>query len=431
MAGTTRLHYPANVRLLRFPCTGRMNPMFIVKAFERGADGVLVSGCHPGDCHYIHGNLVARRRFTVFRSLMELLGLDQRRLHFAWVSAAEAQKWVNVVREVTDAVRSAGPLPTPSDSVASTPDPFAALEGSAAVRTPPTAEDLEAVTRDLRAAAANLLEQGEVSRVVGYGSGSLPGSAVPTIVSRPEQVDDLQWSPHCYSNLSVYLSRMVESGKKIGVVVKACDVKSVVGLVQEGQVERDDVTLIGVPCGGLWDGELIADKCVTCTGEVPSLCDLPATVDIERAGAESAPTGDDPRDRELEALMALPSDQRWAWWQAQLEGCIRCYACRAVCPLCYCDTCIADHHRPQWVSKSIDGRGNTAWNVIRAFHLAGRCTGCDECARVCPADIRLDLLNRHLALEVERQYGYRSGEDMEAVPVMAEFRTEDPEEFIL
>ena len=74
MAGTTRLEYPANVRMMRFPCTGRMSPLMILRAFEQGADGVLVSGCHPGDCHYVQGNLVARRRFTVFRSLMDFLG---------------------------------------------------------------------------------------------------------------------------------------------------------------------------------------------------------------------------------------------------------------------------------------------------------------------------------------------------------------------
>ena len=97
MAGTTRLTYPANVRLLRLPCTGRMSPLLILRAFELGADGVLVSGCHPGDCHYVQGNLVARRRFIVFRALMEFLGLDLRRLHFAWVSAAEGHKWAGLV----------------------------------------------------------------------------------------------------------------------------------------------------------------------------------------------------------------------------------------------------------------------------------------------------------------------------------------------
>ena len=109
MAGTTRLQYPANVRMVRFPCTGRMSPLMILRAFEQGADGVLVSGCHPGDCHYVQGNLVARRRFTIFRSLMEFLGVDLRRLHFAWVSAAEGHKWAGVVKEVTTAVTAVGP----------------------------------------------------------------------------------------------------------------------------------------------------------------------------------------------------------------------------------------------------------------------------------------------------------------------------------
>jgi ferredoxin len=102
-----------------------------------------------------------------------------------------------------------------------------------------------------------------------------------------------------------------------------------------------------------------------------------------------------------------------------------------VCPLCYCETCVADRHRPQWIPAAIDRQGNTAWNMIRAFHLAGRCIGCDECERACPADIRLDLINRKLALEVERSFGYTSGADPEMTPAMAEFRAEDPEGFVL
>jgi ferredoxin len=98
--------------------------------------------------------------------------------------------------------------------------------------------------------------------------------------------------------------------------------------------------------------------------------------------------------------------------------------------LCYCTSCIADKHRPQWVPTAIDERGNSAWNVIRAMHLAGRCSGCDECARACPADIRLDLINRKLALEVERQFG-NAGLDPEQKAALVDFRMEDGEEFIL
>ena len=110
MAGTTRLEYPANVRMIRFPCTGRMSPLMIVKAFEQGADGVLVSGCHPGDCHYTEGNYHARRRMTMFRKLVEFIGVDPERVQMSWVSASEGPKWAQVVTEVTEGVRALGPL---------------------------------------------------------------------------------------------------------------------------------------------------------------------------------------------------------------------------------------------------------------------------------------------------------------------------------
>lgn len=110
LAGTSRLQYPPNVRVLKFPCTGRIDPVFILRAFQRGADGVLVSGCHPGDCHYMAGNFHARRRFAAFRQLLEFIGIDLERLQFSWVSAAEGGKWVEVVTELTEHVRKMGPM---------------------------------------------------------------------------------------------------------------------------------------------------------------------------------------------------------------------------------------------------------------------------------------------------------------------------------
>ena len=110
LAGTSRIQYAPNVRIIKLPCTGRIDVHFIVKAFEQGADGVLVSGCHPGDCHYGTGNYFARRRFDVFRRLLDFFGVDQRRLQFSWVSAAEGRKWADLVNEVTEQVRAAGPF---------------------------------------------------------------------------------------------------------------------------------------------------------------------------------------------------------------------------------------------------------------------------------------------------------------------------------
>jgi coenzyme F420-reducing hydrogenase delta subunit len=110
LAGTSRLKYQPNVRLIRLPCTGRIDPVFIIKAFEKGADGVLVSGCHPGDCHYNLGNFHARRRFILFTQLMDYMGIDSSRLHFSWVSASEGKKWVDVINEVINKVREVGPF---------------------------------------------------------------------------------------------------------------------------------------------------------------------------------------------------------------------------------------------------------------------------------------------------------------------------------
>ena len=110
LAGTSRLKQEANARLIRVPCTGRIDPVFVIKAFENGADGVLISGCHPGDCHYNAGNFHARRRWTMFKNLLEFVGIDSTRLHFSWVSASEGKKWVSVVDGVIDAVREKGPF---------------------------------------------------------------------------------------------------------------------------------------------------------------------------------------------------------------------------------------------------------------------------------------------------------------------------------
>lgn len=110
LAGTSRLPMASNVRIIRLPCTGRIDPLFILRAFDRGADGVIVSGCHPADCHYTAGNYHARRRFAVFRDLLEFVGVDPRRVTFSWVSASEGAKWRDVVDGTVAAVRELGPF---------------------------------------------------------------------------------------------------------------------------------------------------------------------------------------------------------------------------------------------------------------------------------------------------------------------------------
>lgn len=109
LAGTSRLQYPATVRLIRVPCSGRVNPAFVLRAFQRGADGVLVAGCHPGDCHYTTGNLFTRRRYSLVKRFLEYLGMEPERFRVEWISAAEGKRFAQVVQEMTADLKQLGP----------------------------------------------------------------------------------------------------------------------------------------------------------------------------------------------------------------------------------------------------------------------------------------------------------------------------------
>jgi len=109
LAGSSRIQYPTNIRIIRIPCTGRLNPLLIIKAFRKGADGVLVSGCHPGDCHYIDGNYYARRRFSMLKELLEFSGVEEQRVNYTWCSAAEGHRFAEVVEKVVNRIKSVGP----------------------------------------------------------------------------------------------------------------------------------------------------------------------------------------------------------------------------------------------------------------------------------------------------------------------------------
>ena len=110
LAGTSRTQYPSNVRVIRVMCSGRVNPLFIMNALQQGADGVLISGCHPGDCHYMQGNYYARRRFNLMRNFLEYLGVEPARVRMSWVSASEGAKWKEVIEEVTEGIKKVGPM---------------------------------------------------------------------------------------------------------------------------------------------------------------------------------------------------------------------------------------------------------------------------------------------------------------------------------
>ena len=109
LAGVSRMQYPPNIRVVRVPCSGRVDPLFIMKSLQSGFDGVLVSGCHPGDCHYISGNYVARRKFATLKPLLEFIGIEPNRVQFSWISAGEGERFAMVVTKITEDIRKLGP----------------------------------------------------------------------------------------------------------------------------------------------------------------------------------------------------------------------------------------------------------------------------------------------------------------------------------
>lgn len=108
MAGTSRIAYPANIRIIRVPCSGRVDPLLIVKCFEEGADAVLVAGCHPGDCHYNEGNYYSRRRFALLRMLLDFMGIEKERFRVEWVSASEGKRFAKIITEFTEEMTELG-----------------------------------------------------------------------------------------------------------------------------------------------------------------------------------------------------------------------------------------------------------------------------------------------------------------------------------
>jgi coenzyme F420-reducing hydrogenase delta subunit/ferredoxin len=422
LAGTTRLEYPANVRIIRLPCTGRIDFNLLIKAFEIGADAVLVSGCHPGDCHYTAGNYHARRRWILFRELLDTLGFDLRRIHFTWISAAEGKKWQEEVTRITAETRELGPYRGLYEKNGNqNPSPLQGervpeVQGEARGLSSPQgaiAEPFAAQEQKLRETCAKLLADGAVQVVIGYGAGG------PVFVRRAEDAGKLVWNAGCHANLTAYLKRKeIKRLGKAAVVVKGCDERGLVVLEKESQVDRPTLRVIGMACNGMGQ-----PKCDACEVHQPRFAD-----DVIGEAAASSP--ESKHASMLDALMQKSPAERMAWWAHEFERCVKCYACRQACPLCYCERCIVDKNRPVTIDTSATPKGNFAWHITRAFHLAGRCVGCGECARACPAGIPLGLLNLSLARAAEKHFGYRAGMDPNVEPLIGSYALTDKEGFI-
>jgi ferredoxin len=315
------------------------------------------------------------------------------------------------------------------------------------------------IEEKLRSSARALLEQGKVDCIVGYEAGSLRFTTTPLITKDKEDTSRLVINPFIVNNLSVFLR---ETSGKVGIVARGCDSRSIVSLIQDKQLARENVFIIGVPCLGIIDLNkvekltgrdrdelddiaLAGDKAVVTVGstrkEYPAKdvltddcldCDQPAPKEYDILLDAGSPLL---CDRELSRslvknLEAMPPAKRWEFWKNQFDRCIRCYACRQVCPACFCKRCFVEETEPQWISPLPKWQDNLIFQVTRMMHVAGRCTDCGACERACPVNIPLRGLSKKMEEIVQELFQFQAGADKDALPLLAAYESKEAEDLI-
>ncbi|MEA2038564.1 MAG: 4Fe-4S dicluster domain-containing protein [Thermodesulfobacteriota bacterium] len=315
---------------------------------------------------------------------------------------------------------------------------------------------MQELTNMIREVARDLLKQKSVDLIIGFAQGTMPLCSTPCFVRQDDEVDRLIWDSFCENNLAKYL---VKRSNKIAIVAKGCDTRAVVELIKENQISRDQIVIIGIPCQGMVDrrlvesalngkeiqeaeemnGELIIKgkifekvlnrdeflclSCKTCTHRNPVIYDI--LVGDPVTEIDTKPYLD------VAKFEALTPEEQGEYFSREFAKCIRCYACRNACPLCYCQECFVDSSKPQWIGKTTNASDTAIFHIMRAFHLAGRCVECGACERACPMGVDIRKLNRKLSKDVKERFDYEAGLSLEQVAPLSTFQPDDSEDFML
>lgn len=315
---------------------------------------------------------------------------------------------------------------------------------------------MKAVELKMIERAKELLSSGAVARVIGWKKGEFEFDPVPATFETVEELDGFVYNYFCGANLSKYLIQASKKEGKTAVFLKPCDTYSFNQLVKEHRVNRENIYVIAVECLAKLDINKIKAQGVTGVtgvevngkevkvaslyGEVVlnkedivlskcAVCEKTHQVKDEEIVLNERPERNVDRFAEVAALEAMTEEERFAFWRAQLSKCIRCNACRNVCPACSCVKCVFDNPASGIAAKANDDKfEEQLFHIIRAYHVAGRCTDCGECSRVCPQNIPLHLLNRKFIKDMDAFYGeYQAGETDEGKTPLTEYTEGDTE----
>jgi ferredoxin len=307
----------------------------------------------------------------------------------------------------------------------------------------------------IRQISKGLLENKKVDIVIGFKKGTLPMMNEPCFIKSPNDVEKLVWDSSCGINLANYLTDRKE---KIGIVAKGCDSRNIVTHIIENKIKREQLVIIGVPCRGMIDKHRITSMF---EGQIKQATEQNDTVIIKGDGFEETVKKEDvlqqncsvcihrnpviydelvsdlveeqkdlDRYEDVRKIEVMSPEEKWNYFDELLSTCIRCYACKNACPLCYCPICFVDESRPQWVGKSDDSIDIRTFHFLRAYHCAGRCTDCGACERACPVGINMRAFTKKLEKDCFEQYGWETGLSLNERPPLDTYRPEDPDDFI-
>ncbi|UCG30161.1 MAG: (Fe-S)-binding protein [candidate division WOR-3 bacterium] len=322
---------------------------------------------------------------------------------------------------------------------------------------------MKRVESELITNVEELLEDKKIGFFMGYENGSLPLRTSPCFVKEKEDVQRLVWNCFCTNNLSVYLVSLIPelpAGTKVGILCKGCDSRSLVNLIVEKQLKREDVLIMGISCSGMinidkltgnLDGgrileveeneeevilkldtgeqrfsrkDSLYESCKNCTHPTPSVYDILIRVG-EHAPKSVCPDPMIAKFRQKERL------ERWQIFERELSRCVRCYACRNACPNCYCKECFAEQTKPRWFGLSNELSDVLFYHLVRILHQAGRCVDCGACVRACPEKVDLRLFTRMLVDEVKERFDYEPGLSPNDSHLLGVFSTDDTQEFMV
>jgi ferredoxin len=264
---------------------------------------------------------------------------------------------------------------------------------------------------ELRNKAKELLEKTDVKVIIGYGEGN-DHTIQAVFIRKPADTDKLIYNKHCIQNLAVYLKKNeIRKFGKVCLVANLSALRSVLQIASENQLDEDEIAVITIN----GEGKIIEFKNFNEIENYVGTCNL----DIAQQDSEM-----------ISKLESISGAERWEFWSEQLTRCIKCYACRAACPMCYCGRCQVEYNQPQIVTNEATPLGNFEWHVIRAMHLAGRCVSCGECGRACPVGIPIHLLNFKTSLIVKDKFNLVPGTKADLLSALSSYDPDDKENFI-